>query len=32
MPEAGHDLLSDTDVDGPAVTLPPRSARIIVPK
>lgn len=32
MPAAGRDLLTDTDVDGPSVTLPPRSARILVPR
>lgn len=32
MPAAGHDLLTDTDVDGPSVTVPPRSALILVPR
>jgi len=30
MPKKGRDLLTDTIVDGPGVTLAPRSARIVV--
>jgi glycosidase len=30
MPLQGLDLLTDANVDGPAVTLPPRSAMVIV--
>ena len=32
MPAKGHDLLSDKDVDGPSVTLPPRTAMVLVTK
>jgi glycosidase len=32
MPAKGHDLLSDKDVDGPSVTLPPRTAMVLVPR
>lgn len=32
MPASGHDLLTDTDVTGPAVTVPARSAMVIVAK
>lgn len=32
MPANGHDLLSDVDVTGPSVTLPPRTAMVIVAK
>ncbi len=32
MPAKGHDLLSDKGVDGPSVTLPPRTAMVLVTK
>ena len=32
MPAKGHDLLTDKDVDGPSVTLPPRTAMVVVAK
>ena len=32
MPAKGHDLLSDTDVTGPQLSVPPRSAMVIVAK
>lgn len=32
MPAKGHDLLTDKDVDGPSVTLPPRTAMVLVAK
>lgn len=32
MPAKGHDLLSDKDVDGTSVTLPPRTAMVLVAK
>ena len=31
MPAQGHDLLSDEDVAGPSVNLPPRTSMVIVP-
>jgi glycosidase len=30
MPEAGRDLLTGDDVDGPSVTLPPRTSMVLV--
>src|SRR5262249_26820972 len=30
MPASGHDLLSDADVAGPQISLPPRTAMVIV--
>jgi glycosidase len=30
LPVTGHDLLADADVSGPSITLPPRSAMVIV--
>jgi glycosidase len=32
MPAKGHDLLTDTDISGPSVTLPPRTAMVLVAK
>ena len=32
MPASGHDLLADADVSGPSLTLPPRSAVVVIPK
>jgi hypothetical protein len=30
MPTKGRDLLTDSVLDGPTVSIPPRSARVIV--